>query len=221
MRLCWIPFVLAGLLAACDGQDPAPAVVRVDVQGLFRAPGQAGPCVSSAEAIVLTVADADGGTRTQRQPLTLDEAEVTFRVALPPGRASFAVDVWSSNGTPLYSGSAAYDVEDGFEVAVPLVKRAPVLQVCPAPLVLKRTANGSSGEFMVYNRGAGPLAWIAVPPAERCKDEACINFDPRVGVTAAGEATRVFSPGVPAFSGPATIGIDAASGGVRFEVRVE
>ena len=188
-RLNLSAFVLAGtlLLAGCDAQTPELRTgrVAVDVRALFRAPdGGQVDCASAADEVALTVTDEGGKTKTYRQALILDEPgrpalqTVRFDVEVEPGRADFAVAVWSTNRRLLYAGEAAdEEVGEDFDVAIALVKQAPVLQVCPAPVVLTQIPGGFAGELLVYNRGNSPLAWQALPPSQPCNGQPCLNFD--------------------------------------------
>ncbi len=208
------------LLAGCDGQSPerSMAQVLIDVRPLFRASDveAAAVCASVAREVVVRVKDSGGETRTYRQPLTLEETSLRVDVEAAPGEAHFDAEVVSTNETLLYSGEATADVYDGFLVTVPLAKRAPVLQVCPASVLLG--VNSASGEFVVGNRGVGVLRWQALPPATPCGQRACLAFDASSGSLAGGTSVRVFVVAEPLFNA-GVAEIRSPEGSVFIDVR--
>ncbi len=207
--MCLRPALSIALLAAaligagCDTHRSPTTTARVaiDARALFRAgPDGLAVCASVADEMLLTVTDG-AGTRRYRQPLTLEEAAVVFEVEVEPGSVDFEAAVQSNNGTLLYSASRTERVEDGFNVTLPLTRRAPVLQVCPAPVVLRRNPNGAAGSFFVHNLGVGPLVWVITPPPGSCAGGPCTSFDEDAGTLAAGLQEEVFVAALPAFTG--------------------
>lgn len=220
MTKAFARILLGGLLLmGCDGQSPerGTAQVLIDVRPLVRSSGaEAAVCVSVAREVVVRVEDSDGETRTYRQALTLEETMLRVDVEAAPGEARFGAEVVSTNETLLYSGTATATVEEGFSVTVPLVKRAPVLQVCPASVLLD--VNSGAGVFVVANRGVGVLQWQAVPPAAPCGRLPCLAFDESSGALAGDDLERVFVVAQAGFAGgPAEI--RSPVGSVLLDVR--
>ena len=131
----------AAALAGCSGGPGGDApVVRhavLDVRGLFGTAARP-TCASVAATLRLGVTDADGRAQTLERTLTAADTVVRLPLRLAPGPATFALDVRSNLGVPLYARTTTATVErDGFAVTInPGPAVTAVLKGCPSVLAL-------------------------------------------------------------------------------------
>jgi hypothetical protein len=179
-------------LAGCAGAEIAAPLggrnVTIDLRTLLSPPAG-----STQTDCISTIAEAELRVGPQGTPRRLPvsaaagASSVTFDgIEVQQGTVPFSVSILSNNGTQLYGKDTTVRVDAGtFEVAMTVEKRAPVLQVCPAHMILDR-AGSFRQTLEVINRGTGGLAYEVRSP--ECPAGPCIAVDPATGTLAGGGA---------------------------------
>jgi hypothetical protein len=174
MKWAIIVIALASLSLGCDLpslDDERSGLITIDARPLLHrsVDGQQQVCRTVAEEALLRV----NGRRAGSHPLTDVTGAVVFEdVRAPRGTARFDVDVQSTNGALLFSGSTSAEINDEpFQVGVELEHRNGVLRVCPGEISI---ANGR-GNLFLENIGDRDIDVTIEPPNATC-DGPCVHF---------------------------------------------
>ncbi len=185
----WPGLVLltALMLAGCAHDGPAAVdetvqsriVLTLGTPHAAALDGAIRQCTSIITSVVLSI---DG------RPLPSQSAElgdqVTFFVEVNVGLRTFAVEIFSENGTRLFADSTRQMIErDGFVVGLTAMPVNPVMQVC--------TYDEIKDKFDIGNRGSGVLVWNTLPPPELCGAGPCVKFVPEGGSVRSGGVVTV------------------------------
>jgi hypothetical protein len=148
------------------GQTGAGGAVRVM---LASSHGAGSNWVATAVDSVVLVATPDRGNPQRiRQTVARRQLTVDLRLSVPQGRVKFELEIYSNNGTLLFSGERVENISrDQFEVTIPLIARAAYPLVRPDSLGpasdAKRFAVGALAvDIPLQNAGSQELDWSFV-----------------------------------------------------------
>ena len=200
--------------------EPSTHRIAVGLGSLHQATmgGQQVACRSVVDSVVVRVVVEGTVQRRLAQQIESGQTEAIFEAVTVTGTsARFEADIISNNGTVVYGGNQTADLEEGFQVMIPVTRRSPVLRVCPDLLVFEM--NDQARAFRVFNRGSGSLNWSIVPPEVNCNGDECVTFG-AVNNVAAGDSVdlMVFRNAL----GPMRFGMamSSAAGTVPIEVEL-
>ncbi len=192
-----------GTFALDLGAEP-PAIV------LQEQPQAPPACFSVIDVVELSIS----GGRPPVLTLVVEEPEIVFRnVRVRTGTSVFSATIFSNNGSVLYQGERTERIEvDGFQVAVAVEGRSPVLTVCAVVdwfFVINGAGRCANGLLAVFNSGVDTLRWTVESPLRSTGESGagdgevlqfshCVQEEPatlRVRVTSeVGEIDETFTP---------------------------